>query len=179
MTDTARPPARNWPVGLARPAVWVVAPTGHPLDDLRQAVQTETSGVYSILSYDPADPAERGRSLASIWPEPVDLIVIGPSARVTPGSILELALCSEPWCMMAVPGDGPHPEYGLGFARFGAALMRRYPVLALAATRRTPVGADYSTPDELLDSRYEAELQYLGIARHHHTAPALPGPDHG
>jgi hypothetical protein len=179
VTQPDTSPATPWPTGLAKPNVVITYTRGTVLGAVRQQVNAEMNGNYGAVVYDGTDPFDYGRQIALVWPSTNGLILIDQDTVVPAGSIISLARCPEPWCMMRIPAPGKPDVYGLGFAKFSADLQRRYPNMARTAARVTVTSPDYSTPAVAFGPRMEAVLASCDVPRHHHQYEPIPGQFHG
>ncbi len=179
MSESETPASAPWPPTLPRPVVYIMSEIGTIPAALIGVVDADTSGHFYGLVYDKQYGDMLGTEVAKVWPTSGDLILIDQDTQVAPGMILHLAQCPEPWCRAPHNSVDGLDTYGLGFTKFSKTLMTKYPTLAGRAGITAMHGTEQHTPDTLLGARFEAELQQLGVAVHHHTDGPRAAAAHG
>lgn len=103
-------------------------------NETRQAL---LGGFGSAVFYPlhPDDDGAYGRLLDKFWEVPGHLLVVEQDMVPTPGQIVELLACEQPWCQIEYHyGDGRYIA-SLGFAKFSHDCKTAYPTAAMLASR--------------------------------------------
>jgi hypothetical protein len=153
---------------LRPPTVVISYFPGELQEKVKAAVADQTGDQYETMPLDKRDPTGFGRTLAALWPQGRNLIIVAQDVVPPPSSLAELDACPEQWCTYYYPTEASSATFGLGLVKFSALLMGACPDLARDASVHPESVEDYTVPWWELDSAYERELIRLGIARHSH-----------
>lgn len=116
---------------------------------------------HRFVAIDPLDPYAYSRLLRRIWQERRTAIIVEHDVIPTYAQLTQIATCGHEWCGFRYSGRCDGLGGTLGCARFGAHLMRRYPLAAQYALhdRRSPRG---DTHWQQVDQELARDLRIRG-----------------
>lgn len=121
---------------------------------------------YRFVEVDPADPHHYARIFASWWNRGSDLVILEQDMVPHFGWMLEFQSCPKPFCTHYYDCNALEKAYGLGCARFSAALQATVPSLGQQAAG-TVGGRAPGTHWRALNERV------IDLCRHFRAAPHI------
>lgn len=123
---------------------------------------------FHFIAINPADPYAYGRVFARWWNTGPDLIILEQDMVPAYGWCGDFQGCDKPFCTHYYDCNTAVKAYGLGCARFSAALQSRVPSLGQQAAGGG-AGRAPSTPWQALNERILDLCAHFGAPAHIHT----------